>query len=63
MAPTPAAATATDHDQAIVTIDLTRYRGPNDGHHSALADVVILPMPGKGDYGSKIAYYTTEPKD
>ena len=35
-----------------MTIDLTRYRGPNDGHHSTLADIVILPMPGKGDYGS-----------
>ena len=52
LAPTPAAATATDHDQTIVTIDLTRYRGSNDDHRSAPAKMAIFPAPGKGDYGS-----------
>ena len=43
LAPTPAAVKSTEHDQAILTIDLTSPEGLNDGRHGALAKSTIPP--------------------
>ena len=64
MAPTPAAVKSTEHDQAILTIDLTSPEGLNDGHHGALAKNTIPPVHDEGDHSptpSTPAHQTLQP--
>ena len=64
LAPTPVAVKSTEHDQAILTIDLTSPEGPNDGHHGALAKNTIPPVHDEGDHSptpSTPAHQTLQP--
>ena len=64
LAPTPVAVKSTEHDQAILMIDLTSPEGLNDGHHGALAKNTIPPVHDEGDHSptpSTPAHQTLQP--